>query len=80
MITAPAPRTQSSATWNPLAANAVDVDVRYREHTIDVSLNGTVVRLDLPELVPLRARNASLDQTAHLDPLVSSRGTGRSDR
>jgi hypothetical protein len=49
--------------------NAVDVEVRYREDTFDVSLNGTFVGGDDAELVPCDARNAVIDQRPHLHAL-----------
>ena len=64
----------------PAPPNSFDVEVRYREDTIDVSLNGTVVFLDRSELIPRRARNSLLDQRAHLDAFgVLEKQTGRPD-
>jgi hypothetical protein len=61
----------------PAAPNSLDVDVRYREDTIDVSLNGTGVFLDRSELVPRRAGDSLVDQRAHLDALAFSRKRDR---
>ena len=50
-----------------LGANAGHVEVRYRKDTFDVSRNGTVILLDLTELVPRGARNSRVDQRPHRD-------------
>src|SRR5262249_51948401 len=47
-------------------ANALDVEVRYREDTFEVSLNRTIIGLDAAQRIPRRARNAFLHERAHL--------------
>ena len=66
MITAPAPRTQSSATLNLRCADPLDVEKREREDRVDVPRDRVaVVGSIVAELVPRRARNPAVDERAH---------------
>src|SRR6185312_3128423 len=64
----------------PSSANPFDIDVRYRQNTIDVSLNCTVVDGDRAERIPTGASNSLFDQPAHLDAFaVLEKETRRPD-
>ena len=65
MVTAPAPRTQSSATWKPPAPDRRDVDHRQREDRVEVPGDRLGVLPHLADAVPAGARRALVGQRAH---------------